>query len=105
MQFLKSMGYSEMGFAGVGMIMSDVSIEFKNELFYGDVIIASVVAGEISRIGFDLLYKLETLRPANGDRKVLVATAKTGMVCYDYEKKKIVSVPGDAIQKLKDKGL
>ena len=28
MQFLKSFGYTEMGFAGAGMIMSDVAIEF-----------------------------------------------------------------------------
>jgi acyl-CoA thioesterase FadM len=90
-----------MEFAGAGMIMSDVAIEFKNELFYGDVIIASVVAGEISRIGFDLLYKLETSRTANGDGKILVAAAKTGMVCYDYKKKKIVSVPAEAMHKLK----
>lgn len=96
MQFLESMGYTEMEFAGVGMIMSDVAIEFKNELFYGNVIIASVVAGEISRIGFDLLYKLETRRPSNGDSQVLIAAAKTGMICYDYKKKKIVSVPNEA---------
>jgi acyl-CoA thioester hydrolase len=105
MQFLQSMGYTEMEFAGVGMIMADVAIEFKSELFYGDTVIASVIVGEISRIGFDLLYKLETLRPSNSDRKILVAAAKTGMICYDYEKKKIVSVPADAIQKLKEKGL
>lgn len=105
MQFLKSMGYTEMEFAAVGMIMSDVAIEFKNELFYGDVVIASVIAGEISRIGFELFYKLETLRPANGERKVLIAIAKTGMVCYDYKKKKIVSVPAEAMLKLKNKGL
>lgn len=103
MQFLKSIGYTEMEFAGVGMIMSDVAIEFKNELFYGDIVIASVVAGEISKIGFDLLYKLETLRPANGERKVLIATAKTGMICYDYEKKKIVSVPDEAKGKIINK--
>jgi acyl-CoA thioester hydrolase len=100
MQFLKNIGYTEMGFAGVGMIMSDVVIEFKNELFYGDVIIVSVATGEISRIGFDLLYKLETLRPAKGDIKVLIATAKTGIICYDYQKKKIVSVPEEAKVKL-----
>ncbi len=94
-----------MEFAGAGMIMSDVAIEFKNELFYGDVIIASVVAGEISRIGFALLYNLETLRPANGERKVLITTAKTGMVCFDSEKKKIISVPDEAMLQLKNKGL
>jgi acyl-CoA thioesterase FadM len=29
-----------------------------------------------------------------------VATAKTGMVCYDYQKKKVVSVPEEAKTKL-----
>ena len=101
MQFLQSMGYTEMKFAGVGMIMTDVAIEFKNELFYGDIVIASVNAGEISRFGFDLLYKLETLRPADGSKRILVATAKTGMICYNYEKKKIVSTPAEALLKLK----
>ena len=100
MQFLESIGYTELEFAGAGMIMSDVAIEFKNELFYGDIIIASVVAGDISGIGFDLFYKLETLRPANGDRNILVATAKTGMICYDYEKKKIVPIPAEARAKI-----
>ena len=102
MQFLKSIGYTELDFAGSGMIMSDVAIEFKNELFYGDMIIASVAAGEMSRIGFELIYKLETFRTANGSDKILIAIAKTGMICYDYEKKKIVSIPQEAILKLKN---
>lgn len=102
LQFLKNIGYSEMEFAGVGTIMSDVGIEYKNELFYGDVIIASVSTGEISKIGFDLFYKLETIRPVNNDRKVLIAKAKTGMVCFDYKKKKIASVPDEAKLKLKN---
>lgn len=97
MQFLKSFGYTEMEFAGMGMIMSDVVIEFKNELFYGDIVIASVIATEFSKFGFDIYYKLEK---APGDKKVLVAAAKTGMVCYDYAKKKIVSIPEEAIDKL-----
>ncbi|HVT84524.1 MAG TPA: thioesterase family protein [Chitinophagaceae bacterium] len=96
-QFLKNAGYSELDFAGVGMIMSDAMIEFKNELFYGDEIIASVTVGEFSKVGFDLFYKLE--KEQNGIT-ILVATAKTGMVCYDYQKKKVVSVPEDAKAKL-----
>ena len=94
MQFLENIGYTELEFAGAGMIMSDVAIEFKNELFYGDIIIASVVAGDISGIGFDLFYKLETPRSANGGKRIVVATAKTGMVCYDYTAKKVVTIPG-----------
>ena len=108
MQFFKSFGYTEMNFAGTGMIMADVAIEFKNELFYGDVVTVSVTAGEISKIGFDLFYKLETIRTslsahgqAQGDKKILVAAAKTGMICYDYQKKKIVGMPDEAQAKLK----
>ena len=100
MQFLKSMGYTELQFAGTGTIMSNVVIEYKKELFYGDVVIASVACGEISKVGFDLIYKLETIRLANSSKKVLVAIAKTGMLCFDYEKKKIVSVPNEAKERL-----
>jgi YbgC/YbaW family acyl-CoA thioester hydrolase len=97
MQFLTSLGYTEMKFGGVGMIMTNVAIEFKSELYYGDVVIVSVSAGEISKIGFELLYKLEK---ADGDARKLAAAAKTGMVCYNYEKKKIVAVPEEAKHKL-----
>ena len=90
MQFLKSYGYEELKFEGVGMIMSDVGIEFKNELFYGDIVLASVAIKEFSKISFDIYYKLEKEELG---KKELVAMAKTGMVCYDYGKKKIVAVP------------
>ncbi|HWR33379.1 MAG TPA: acyl-CoA thioesterase [Chitinophagaceae bacterium] len=55
MQFLQNLGYTEMKFEGAGMIMTDVTIEFRNELFYGDSVTASVTPGEISKIGFDLI--------------------------------------------------
>ena len=97
MQFFKSLDYTEMVFGGVGLIMSDVIIEFKNELFYGDSLIASVVSGEFTQVSFEIFYKLETYRGVN---KVLIAVAKTGMVCYDYKNKKIVAVPNEARNKL-----
>ncbi|MBN8782684.1 MAG: thioesterase [Sphingobacteriales bacterium SCN 48-20] len=95
--FLASAGYSEVNFAGAGMIMADVGIEFRNELFYGDTVLASVTAAEFSRVSFDIYYKLE--KETEGKR-VLVALAKTGMVCYDYQQKKITAIPEEARQKL-----
>lgn len=97
MQFLGHHGYTEMNFAGAGMIMSDVAIEFKNELFYGDMVIASVAAAEFSKVGFELYYKLEK---ETAGKRILVAAAKTGMVCYDYGAKKIAAVPEEAKEKL-----
>ncbi len=89
-QFLKRYGYQELNTGGAGLIMGDVAIEFKNEIFYGDTIQASVAAGEFSRVSFDLFYLLE--KETDG-KKVTVAIAKTGMVCYNYALKKIVQVP------------
>jgi acyl-CoA thioesterase FadM len=96
MQFLVNYGLKELDFEGTGMIMADAGIEFKNELFFGDIIIASVAAANFSKVSFDIFYKLE--KEIDG-KKTLVAAAKTGMVCYDYEGKKIVAIPEKAISK------
>ena len=84
-------GYTELNLAGAGIIMSDVGIEFKSESFYGENITASVAAENFSRVSFDLFYKLEKKSPDN--KMIPVAFAKTGVVAYDYSRKKIVAVP------------
>lgn len=96
-QYFHSLGYGELNFAGTGLIMADVGIEYKAELHYGDIVRASVAAGDFSRLGFDLYYKLE--KETNG-KTILVAAAKTGMVCFDYEKKKVAMLPAEAREKL-----
>jgi len=97
-QFLQHYGYKEFELEGTGLIMSDVAIEFKNEIFYGDKIKASIVAGDFSKVRFEIFYKLEK---ETAEKNILVANAKTGMVCYDYTAKKIVNVPFKVIEKLK----
>ncbi|MCM5529281.1 thioesterase family protein [Parasegetibacter sp. NRK P23] len=97
MRFLKHLGYSELSLEGVSLIMADVAIEFKAELFYGEEVIASVAATEFSKVGFELYYKLE--KEVEGARK-LVATAKTGMICFNYDTRKVAAVPALAAEKL-----
>lgn len=96
-QFLASYGYKELDFEGVGMIMSDAGIEFKSELFYGEIIQASVTATNFTKVSFDVYYKLEK---EIAGKKILVAAAKTGMVCYDYSTKKIAAVPERALLRI-----
>jgi YbgC/YbaW family acyl-CoA thioester hydrolase len=90
MQFLKHFGLSELQFAGTGLIMSDVTIEFLAEAFYGDMLEVGVAATDFTRAGFTLYY---AIAKRLGDTKVAVANAKTGMVCYDYARKKVSAVP------------
>jgi acyl-CoA thioesterase FadM len=97
MQFLNGNGLSELDFAGIGLIMRDAGIEFRDELFYGEMVIVSVTATEFSKASFEIYYRLE--KETDGRRK-LVALAKTGMIGYDYSKKKIAALPEEAVNKL-----
>jgi acyl-CoA thioesterase FadM len=96
-QWLQSLGYTELDFDGVGMIMKNVSIEFEKEILYGDMLLASVHALINSKVAFDVIYKLE--REIHGKFETVV-TAKSRMICYDYSNKKIVSIPLKVLGKL-----
>lgn len=97
-KFLDQLGYTELDLEGTGLIMSDVAIEFKSELFYGDSVIVSIAVQNFSKVAFEIYYLLE--KKSTELKAKPVALAKTGMVCYDYKKKKVVPVPEKAITKL-----
>ena len=97
-QYLQSMGFSELDFAGVSLIMGDVAIEFKAELFYGDALKAYVAAADFTRVGFDLYYELLVEKEG---KEVTIAAAKTGMVCFNYSTRKVAAVPQEAVDKMK----
>jgi acyl-CoA thioester hydrolase len=97
MQFLNKFGFTEMNCAGAGLIMSDAAIEFKKEFFYGDILLVHVTAYNFSKVSFDFFYKLE--KETEG-KSITLALAKTGMVCYDYDVKKIIPVPEAVKQRL-----
>lgn len=99
-EYLKQHGYGEISFEGTGLIMADAAIEYKKELTQGDEIKISVAAAGFDKYGFDLFYKVEQIT-ANGN--MLAAKAKTGMLCFDYSKKKLALLPDAAKHKLEEK--
>ena len=99
-EFLKYHGYEELSFEGNGLIMTDAAIEYKQELAQGDEVKISVAAAGFDKYGFDLFYKMEVV---TNEQTILAAKAKTGMLCYDYEKRKLVTMPEAAKEKLSGK--
>lgn len=87
MQMLAHSGFTEMNAGGNSLIMADVTIAYKAESFYGDKLRIAIFADDIQSGSFSLLYKIETTRE---ERTISIAHASTGMVCFDYEKRKIV---------------
>lgn len=94
-QYFKSMGYGELSFAGVAVIMADCAVVYKSESFHGDTLRIEVAATDFSKYGFDLYYKL-----TNKATGKLVAEAKTGIVCFDYQARKVALLPAEALEKL-----
>ena len=87
MQWLRSLNFTELDIDGTGLIMSDLAVEYKAEVFYGDILSVSIFVNDVSAVSFDLYYSVLN------QNNVLIAKAKTGMVCYNYEKKKVSSMP------------
>lgn len=85
---LKHLSYSDKGVEGNGIIMSDATIQYKAESFYGDDLLIEVGVIDFSKIGCDIVYRI-----SNSNSKKEIAFAKKGIVFFDYGNKKIVSVP------------
>ncbi|WP_068598172.1 acyl-CoA thioesterase [Vaginella massiliensis] len=96
-QFLESLGYSEMDLAGVGVIMADVAIEYKAQAFYGDQLCIKIGVMDVSRVSFDLTYEV-----SKSQETVLVAKAKSGIVTFDYHNNKVVEVPTAFLERLSE---
>jgi len=90
-RFLASLGYGEMDIGGgAGLIMASAELEFRSEVRYGDDLQVSVGVMNLSRSAFGMLYVFRTSR--EGQEK-LAAVVSTGMVCFDYGKGRVVSMP------------
>jgi acyl-CoA thioester hydrolase len=90
MQWLASHNFTELNIAGAALIMADLAVEYKAECFYGDTLNIAISIGEITKISFEIFYEITTTR---NDKNILIAYAKTGMVCFDYEARKVTNIP------------
>ena len=95
-RFFKSNGFTELDVAGAGIILSDVVIVYRAEAFYGQTLRVEVTAGDFTRTGCDLFYRLTDRESGNE-----VARSKTGIAFFDYDRRKVVAVP-DAFRELFD---
>ena len=95
--FYRSRGFeSEVKLEGpIGQIVADAAIVYKSESFLGDLLKIQIAVGDLHKYGFDLFYRI-TQR--NTDKEV--AVGKTGIVCFDYDKRKMVSMPASILAKL-----
>ena len=87
-RFFNSLGFAELDVEGVGIIMTDAEVQYKTEGFYGDILIVEIALTDFTSIGCDFIYRIK-----NNKTLVEIALAKTGIVFFDYDKRKTVKIP------------
>jgi YbgC/YbaW family acyl-CoA thioester hydrolase len=88
--FYKSLGFkNEIELDGpIGQVVADAAVVYKSESFFGDVLRIEIALGEFHKYGFDLFYRI-----TNQLTDKEVARGKTGIICFDYEKRKMTVIP------------
>lgn len=87
-QYFKYLGFKdEISFDGLGIIQTDAAISYKAEIFAHEQIEIAVGIMDVNKYGCDLVYRF-----LKEDLK-LAALGKTGIVFFDYQKRKIAEMP------------
>ncbi|MBH8559763.1 thioesterase family protein [Hymenobacter negativus] len=78
----------------LGLIMVDVAVEYKGEAFHGDVLRFQMAGNDLSKYGFDVVYHVHNQAGKE------IARAKTGMLCFDYNIRKLRPLPPELAARL-----
>ena len=86
--FLSAHGLSELDFGGVSLILGDTAVVYQAEAYAAESLVFEVAAGEPSRNGFRIFYRV-----TRADDGQAIALVENGMACFDYQARKITALP------------
>lgn len=102
MQEARIVFYQQLGFKNelrfeesIGQIISDALVLYKSESFLGDKLKIEIGVSDFNKYGFDMVYLITNLTTGKE-----AARGKTGIVCFDYDKRKVASIPAVLLKKL-----
>lgn len=96
--FLQRLGASEnnLGDGKTGILLADLIVNYKGESFLFDKLGVESSIGEVRSKGFRMFHRITT------DQGRLIALAETGIVTFDYRKRKVVRIPESFVSKISD---
>lgn len=87
-RFLENFGFSKPDIAGKALVVSDLTVSYKSQSFYGDKLKFEMGAGNFTKYGCDIFYRVTNTKTGN-----LVILAKTGIVFFDFTQNKVTTPP------------
>ena len=95
--FLHWLGASEndLGDGKTGILLADLIVNYKEESFLFDKLSVESDIGEVRSKGFRMFHKI------TAEQGRLIALAETGVVAFDYQKRKVARIPESFVSKIK----
>lgn len=90
--FFESIGICELEDSAQGYILADLQVMYIDEAFFGDELVFDIAVTEVSNRSCQMLYRVSKATD-DKDKPKIITLAKTGVVFYDYEQRKAISVP------------
>ena len=88
LQFLASLGFTEGNIFGLGMVVTDMAIDYRSESFANDRLLVEVGVSAYNRYGFDF-----GIQVTNTALDSVVCAAKVGIVFFDFDRHQIAPIP------------
>ena len=95
--FLHRLGVSEndLGDGKTGILLTDLIVNFKEESFLFDKLNIESSIGEVHSKGFRMFHKI------TAEQERLIALAETGIVAFNYQKRKVARIPESFVSKIR----
>ena len=84
LQFLANLGFTESNIYGLGIVVTDMAVDYRSESFANDCLVIDVGISNINRYGFDI-----GMQVTNSALEAVVCNAKIGVVFFDFDRHKI----------------
>jgi len=88
LRYLHNYDFSEFNIGGVGLMVTDIVVSFVSESFVADRLTFKVGITDFNKYGCDFVYLV-----VNESQNKVVAKAKTGIVFFDFDERRISRVP------------
>lgn len=94
--FLRRLGASEnnLGDGKTGILLADLIVNYKGEGFLFDKLSVESSIGEVGSKGFRMFHRI------TAEQGRLIALAETGIVAFNYQKRKVVRIPESFVSKI-----